>query len=111
RGHAVPGGDQDIGQAGQHGPLRWIEAHVGTSWLERLRTSSSLQRRARAAIVAVGFMALGVGQKLPAKMNRLGMSWARPQASTTELPGSTPILAVPSRCQPVSRMSGAMIVS
>ena len=62
-------------------------------------------------MVAVGFMPLEVGQMLPSKMNKLGMSCERPQASTTELPGSTPILAVPSRCQPVSRMSGATIVS
>jgi len=78
RGHAVSGGDQDVGEAGQHGPLGGIEVHAGTSWLERPRTSWSLQRKARAAMVAVGFMPLEVGQMLPSKMNRLGMSWARP---------------------------------
>src|SRR5262249_34314578 len=111
RGHAVTGGDQDVGKAGQHGPLGGVEGHAGTSWVERLRASWSLQRRARAAIVAGGVMALGGGQRLAAEMQRVGASCARPQASTTELPGSTPILAVPRRCQPVSRMSGATMVS
>ena len=36
-----------------------------------------------AAIVAVGFMPLDVGQMLPSKMYRFAISCARPQASTT----------------------------
>ena len=42
-----------------------------------------------------------VGHVLPPKMYRLATSWQRPSPSTTEVAGSSPILAVPRRCQPV----------
>ena len=46
-----------------------------------------------AAMVAVGFMPLEVGQMLPSKTNKFGTSWERPQGSTTEVAGSVPIAA------------------
>ena len=56
-------------------------------------------------MVAVGLMQALVVKMLPSMMNRLLTSWARPQRSTTELAGSSPIRAVPSRCQPALRRS------
>ena len=35
----------------------------------------------------------------------------RPKPSTTDVAGSSPITAVPSRCQPVARICGAITVS
>ena len=49
-----------------------IKAHPGTCWLEQWRTRLSLHHNDIAAIVAVGFMPLEVGQMLPSKINRLG---------------------------------------
>ena len=58
----------------------------------------SAVRRARAAIVLVGFAEPAVTNTLPSTMPRLGTSWAMPHRSTTEWSGSSPIRAVPIRC-------------
>ena len=69
-------------------PLRRSKLMRAPPGSRRDSTRWSLQRSDIAAIVAVGFMPLEVGQMLPSKMNRLGMSCARPQASTTDVAGS-----------------------
>ena len=61
-------------------------------------------------IVAVGFTPVEVTKLLPSKTKRLGMSCERPHWSTTESDRSSPIRALPSRCQPLSRTTGTTSV-
>ena len=48
-------------------------------------------------MVLVGLTAPAVTNTLPSMIPRLGMSWHMPQRSTTEVAGSSPMRAVPSR--------------
>ncbi len=57
--------NQDVGEAGEHGPFVGIKIHAGTFCDRRCSTRCSAHHSARAAIVAVGFMPLEVGQMLP----------------------------------------------
>src|SRR5260370_29269564 len=52
-------------------------------------------------MVEVGFTPPDVTTTLPSTTNRFFTSWDRPHSFTTERSGSTPIRAVPSRCQAI----------
>ena len=106
-GHAVGGRDEQPGHAaktaarprqrrGQRGGRSCrhllVEAGldhvVGGAQRQRADRRGRVGRRRRS------------GSTLPSTTYRLGTSWARFQRSTTDVRGSSPILAVPSRCQP-----------
>ncbi len=57
--------NQDVGETGEHGTGFGIKIHTGTFWPGRCSTRCSAHHSASAAIVAVGFMPLDVGQMLP----------------------------------------------
>lgn len=57
----------------------------------------SAVRAARAWIVRPGLADPCVGMTLPSQMNKLAMSWERPNLSTTEVRGSLPMRAPPTR--------------
>ena len=52
-----------------------------------------------------------VTKMLPSTTNRFFTSWLRPQLFTTEVAGSSPMRAVPIRCQPVGRTGPAPMTS
>jgi hypothetical protein len=62
---ASASGNGDVGQRCQSRALRSGEGHAGTFFNCRFSTRCSAHQRERAAIVAVGFMPLDVGQMLP----------------------------------------------
>src|SRR5207253_7600623 len=118
RGHAVRGGDQQVGdceepragllidrfQLVRRNPRRGLRPgrrrHAGTCWLKRVSTMWSAARSASATIVEVGLTPEEVTKQLPSTTYRFGTSWARFHRSSTDVSGSSPIRAVPRRCQP-----------
>lgn len=57
--------NQDVGEFGEHGTFLGIKTHTDTFCIRRCSTRCSAHHSASAAIVAVGFMPLEVGQMLP----------------------------------------------
>ncbi len=57
--------NQHVGEFGEHGTFLGIKIHTGTFCARRCSTRRSAHHSASAAIVAVGFMPLEVGQMLP----------------------------------------------
>src|SRR5256885_687192 len=62
-----------------------------------LEIRKSAVRAARAWMVSPGLADPWVGSRLPSQINRLGMSWVRPKLSVTDVCGSFPIRAPPTR--------------
>ena len=62
-------------------------------------------------MVLVGFTPPEVTKMLPSTMKRFFTSWLRPQEFTTEVSASSPMRAVPSRCQPAKRAGPPPVTS